>query len=207
MWAVLVIFDYTFMNTPLKIGITGGIGSGKSFVCNLFNSLGAPIYQADDRAKWLMHNNPTIKRAVVRLFGKKAYVNQQLNRKHISSIAFSNIDLLQQLNKVVHPQVSKDFLNWTLTQQSPYIIKEAALLFESGTYLELDAIVTINAPKNERIKRTMLRDKTTKEAVLKRIDNQMSDEVKLLNADFIIENDGITPLLPQIMHLHRLWTS
>lgn len=195
------------MKTPLKIGITGGIGSGKSFVCNLFNSLGAPIYQADDRAKWLMHNNPTIKRAVVRLFGKKAYVNQQLNRKHISSIAFSNIDLLQQLNKVVHPQVSKDFLTWTQTQEFPYIIKEAALLFESGTYLELDAIITVNAPKNERIKRTILRDKSTKEAVLKRMNSQMLDDVKLENADFVIENDGSTPLLPQIMHLHRLWTS
>jgi dephospho-CoA kinase len=195
------------MNTPLKIGVTGGIGSGKSLICGLFHKLGAPIYQADDRAKWLMHNNQKIKRAVIRLFGEEAYLNNELNRPHISAIAFSNIDLLQQLNKVVHPQVSKDFFTWSAAQQFPYIIKEAALLFESGTYMELDAIVTINAPKSERIRRTVLRDKSTKDAVIKRINSQMPDEIKIANADFCIDNDGLTPLLPQVMHLHKLWIS
>lgn len=193
------------MAHPLKIGITGGIGSGKTTITKLFEHLGVPIYLADERAKWLMHNNFSIINKVNELFSPMAYINGELNRPHIAAMAFSNKKLIKQLNEIVHPAVANDFNEWVSAQTTPYIIKEAALLFESGSYLELDAIVTVAAPLEVRVKRTMQRDNIGKEAVMKRIKNQLPDEVKSSAADYIINNNGNIPLLPQVLELDAIW--
>lgn len=193
------------MRSPLKIGITGGIGSGKTTVSNLFSRMGIPVYSSDDRAKWLMNNNHNIITKVNELFGPDSYINNELNRQHISAQAFTSKHLIEELNRVVHPAVFADFDNWVAEQAAPYILKEAALLFESGSYLGLDAVITVDAPRAVRIDRTMLRDHVSREAVIKRIENQMSDQIKNNAADFVIVNDGAEPLLPQVLTLHRLW--
>lgn len=193
------------MSRPLTIGITGGIGSGKTTVSKLFAKLNAPIYMADERAKWLMHHDQSIIRKVNELFSPMAYINGELNRPHIAAMAYTNKTLIQQLNQIVHPAVFDDFHNWIAKQQSPYILKEAALLFESGSYLALDAIVSVVAPIEIRIERTIKRDGISRKAVLHRIKNQLPDEVKCSAADYLITNNGTTPLLPQVLQLHQLW--
>lgn len=194
------------MGIPLKIGITGGIGSGKTTVVRVFEKLNIPVYVADERAKWLMHNDRTIINKVNELFSPMAYVNGELNRPHIAAMVFSNKKLIKALNEIVHPAVFNDFDQWVKLQKSPYILKEAALLFESGSYKELDAIVAIGAQMDIRIERTMNRDKLSREAVLNRIKNQLPDEVKCSAADYVINNNGNTPLLPQVIQLHELWS-
>jgi dephospho-CoA kinase len=195
------------MTSPLKIGITGGIGSGKTTVSNLFSHLGIPVYSSDDRARWLMNNNRSIIAKVNELFGPGSYVNNELNRQHISAQAFSNQKLIEELNQVVHPAVFADFDEWVASQSAPYILKEAALLFESNSYLGLDAIITVDAPLQVRIERTMQRDHVSEEAVMKRINNQMPDKAKREAADYVIINDSSEPLLPQVLTLHDLWTA
>ncbi|MCC7533433.1 MAG: dephospho-CoA kinase [Bacteroidia bacterium] len=193
------------MNKPLKIGITGGIGSGKTTVTKIFEHLAIPVYQADERAKWLMQNNTEIRKNVIAIFGKNAYQNNTLNRKHIAAIAFTNKDAINALNQIVHPIVFHDFFEWYNQQKCTYIIKEAALLFESKSYLDLDAIVTIDAPMEVRISRTIHRDNIDRESVINRIKNQLPDDIKNAAADYIILNDGKTPLLPQVLLLDQIW--
>lgn len=193
------------MSRPLKIGITGGIGSGKTTVTEVFKHIGIPIYLADDRAKWLMNNDSKLIKKITTLFGKEAYQDGVLNRKHLAQMVFSNKTLITKLNQVTHPAVFRDFDNWVIKQQAPYVIKEAALLFESGSYLDLDAIITVDAPIELRISRTVRRDQVTEEDVMARIKNQLPDEVKRNAADYLITNDGTTPLLPQILHLNQIW--
>lgn len=195
------------MKLPLKIGITGGIGSGKSTICNIFAQLGVPVYNADEMAKWLMQHQPALQQAIKKIFGTKAYVtNDTLNRAHIAKLAFANPNMLKQLNAVVHPAVLTHFNDWASKQQNNYIVKEAALMFESNSFLDVDAIVTISAPEALRIKRTIARDQTDKQSVMKRIKNQMPEELKIKLADFVITNNETVPLLPQIMRLHGLWS-
>lgn len=194
-------------NRALKIGITGGIGSGKTTVSRLFNQLGVPLYVADDRARWLMNNDPKIIQRINKLFGPEAYINGELNRPYLSAKVFGNATLITKLNQVVHPAVFADFDQWVANQHCAYILKEAALLFESGSYLDLDAIITVDAPLETRISRTMKRDGVNREAVLKRIGNQFPDKLKRDAADFVLLNDGAEPLLPQVLFLHHLWTS
>ena len=193
------------MNKPIKIGITGGIGSGKTHVAQIFMKMGVPIYFADDRAKWLMNNNVTIVKKVQQLFGSNAYKNASLNRAYIANKIFKNKFLLEKLNSIVHPEVSADFKKWVDSQKAPYVIKEAALLIESGSYKDLDAILTIDAPLEVRIKRAAYRDKQSKKEIEKRITNQLTNSIKVKVADFVINNDGYTPLLPQVIHLNTLW--
>jgi dephospho-CoA kinase len=194
------------MNNTLKIGITGGIGSGKTTVSKVFEQLGVPLYNSDERAKWLMNHNPIIVKKVTELFGEEAYQNNALNRAHVAKLAFSNKTLIEQLNSVVHPEVFKDFDNWIKAHAHyPYVLKEAALLFESNSYLTLDAMIVVDAPLEERINRVTKRDGITTDDVLKRISNQMPDEQKLAAADFIITNH-YEPLLPQVLFLHKLWS-
>lgn len=191
------------MRKPLKIGITGGIGSGKTTTTQLFKQLGAPVYLADERARWLMNNTPQIINKVKKVFGKNAYKDHELNRTHIAAMAFKDKHLINQLNHIVHPAVFKDFDVWMQQQTFPYVIKEAALLFESGSYLDLDAIISVFAPADVRIKRTILRDHTNRDAVINRMKNQMDDEDKARSADYIILNDGEELLLPQVLNLHH----
>ncbi len=191
----------------LKIGITGSIGSGKSIVCKIFEQLGVPIYNADERAKLLMISNAEIIEKVKLLFGHESYSETgDLNRKHISNIAFNNKDLLTQLNQTVHPIVFKDFENWILEKEQlniKYIIKEAALMFETDSYKKLDKFIVVTAPMELRISRTMQRDSILKEQVLSRMNNQLSQEEKLAKADYEIINDEQTSLIEQVFTLHQ----
>ncbi len=187
-----------------KIGITGGIGSGKTTVCKIFETLGIPIYYADDRAKALMVQSESIRSQIKEVFGEAAYLeNGMLHRAHIAGIAFSNPDKLSQLNAIVHPAVAQDAADWQATQTTPYTLKEAALLFESGSYRALDAIITVYAPKALRLKRVMQRDGADEAAVLNRMNKQMPDMDKLNLADFVITNTGEEPLIPQVLRIHQ----
>ena len=189
----------------LKIGITGGIGSGKTTVCRIFESFNVPIYYADDRAKWLMVNNEFLINGIQQLFGNEAYFDDgTLNRNHISTIAFKNSSKLLELNALVHPFVIKDSEIWYNSLKNiPYAIKEAALLIESGGYKQLDQLIVVTAPLEERIRRVMLRDSAEREAVEARIAKQMPEAEKVALADFIIENDGTKLLIPQVLAIHH----
>ncbi len=188
----------------LKVGITGGMGSGKTTVCNIFETLGIPVYYADDRAKYLMTNDEELRQKIKSIFGAEAYQKDwKLNRKYISDIAFHEPKKLKMLNDAVHPAVLKDSELWHNSQKNvPYTLKEAALLFETGSYKKLDKLITVVAPLEVRIKRIMERDKTTKEAILARIANQWSDEEKLAQSDWVIYNDGNHGLIKQVLKIH-----
>jgi dephospho-CoA kinase len=191
----------------LKVGITGGIGSGKTTVSKIFESIGIPVYYADDRAKALMTGDRMVKRKIIDLFGVEAYFrNGRLNRKYISSIVFEDKSKLEALNGIVHPSVALDGKKWFDVQVSknfPYAIKEAALLIESGSYKELDHLILVSAPLDIRIKRVVKRDKTNIKAVEARISKQMPDEQKKPYCNLQIINDGNTPLIPQVIKIHQ----
>jgi dephospho-CoA kinase len=189
----------------LKVGITGGIGSGKTTVCRIFESLGIPVYYADDRAKQLMVEDEVLRGQIQNLFGAEAYLpDGNLNRQYIASQAFSQPHLLQRLNALVHPAVAKDSLAWHEQQSGvPYTLKEAALLYESGSDQSLDKIITVTAPEALRIQRVMQRDGSDEAAVRARIDKQMPEEEKVKRADYVIYNDGKQLLLPQIQRIHQ----
>ena len=186
------------------LGITGGIGSGKTTVCKIFETLGIPVYYADERAKYLMSHDPKLIAGITELFGQEAFLEPQvLNRAHIAQIAFNDKEKLNQLNALVHPAVAQDGLNWQAAQQNvPYTLKEAALLFESGSYRTLDKIIVVAAPLELRIQRVMARDGAKREEVEARISKQMPEEVKVSLADFIVNNDGVHALIPQVMAIH-----
>ena len=187
----------------MVVGVTGGIGSGKSFVCRVFESLGVPVYYADDRAKDLYHENEGLKREVIDLFGPDAYVAGRLNRAHLSDLVFNDSDLLAKLNQLVHPLVKQDFEDWLAKQSSAYVIKEAAILIESGAYKEVDQIVVIDAPEDVRIARVMHRDGVEEEKVRERISKQFSSEKRNEYANYLIINDGRNPVIPQVIELDR----
>lgn len=190
---------------PLKVGITGGIGSGKSTVCKIFEILKIPIYYADDRAKALMVTNPTLIAGIKKIFGVEAYLpNGSLNRQHIAQIAFSDKGKLAQLNGLVHPAVHADGSAWTKAQIGvPYTLKEAALHFESGGYKLFDKTITVFAPKAIRLQRVLQRDKTTTAAIEARMNKQMPEEEKIKLADFVIYNDGSQSLIRQVLAIHK----
>lgn len=191
----------------IKVGITGGIGSGKTTICKVFQSLGIPIYQADDAAKWLMQNNAELITAIKQAFGEEVYKEQnQLNRQQLAAIVFNNADALKKLNSLVHPAVHQHSETWMKEQAAnkvPYTLKEAALIFESGSYKLLDKVITVFAPQHIRLQRVVKRDKSTPEQVLARMEKQMSEIEKINLADYIIINDGEEMLLPQIYSIHQ----
>lgn len=192
----------------IKLGITGGIGSGKSTVCEIFKSMGIPVYSADDRAKRLMSEDAKLINEIKSLFGEEAYSDAgELNRPFIASLVFNNEEKLKALNALVHPAVFRDFRDWASKQNAPYVIKEAALMFESESYKDLDLVATVSAPVELRIQRCIERDKSTREEVLARMNKQWSEEQRTEAADFIIMNDGTTALIPQVMKLHHQLTS
>ncbi len=187
-----------------KIGITGNIGSGKSTVSKIFQVLGIPVYDADSRAKWLMTNDNNLIIQIKQIFGNEAYFNDNsLNRKHISDIAFVNKSKLNELNSAVHPAVAQDFKNWSDNQNSDYILKEAALLIESKSYLDLDELVLVKCPLETRIQRTMSRDGVDRSSVEARINNQMSEEDKVPYSNYIINNDGNELVITQVLKIHH----
>jgi dephospho-CoA kinase len=188
----------------LKIGITGGIGAGKTIVSNLFKTLGAPVYNADQAARRLMESSTEIITSIKKLFGDNAYLPEgKLNNQYLSSIVFSNKELLEQLNAIVHPATIEDADKWMQQQHAPYVIKEAALMYESTAFHYLDAIVLVYAPVSLRILRTTKRDHAKREEVLKRINQQMDENIKMLLADYIIYNDEQQMIIPQVLELHR----
>lgn len=170
------------------VGLTGGIGSGKTTVAKFFYELGVPIYIADLEAKKLMLINTELKEKIIGLLGDEAYLDNELNRSYISNKVFNNKELLQELNSLVHPAVAKDFELWYKKQETAYVIKESAILFESGSYKNCDIIITVTAPLEERISRVVIRDNISKENVKARIKNQMSDDDKIAQSDFVINN-------------------
>ncbi len=189
----------------LKVGITGGIGSGKTLVCELFRTLGIPIYNSDLRAKYLMKNNPEVKKQLIGAFGNIYTSAGELDKEKIARIIFSDKTKLQIMNSIVHPAVEKDFEQWAEKQKSPYVIKESALIFESGNHKKLDFTIEVFAPLEERISRTIARDKKTAAQIRKRINSQMDEKKKIAMADFIIINDKFTPILPQVLNLHKFF--
>jgi len=187
----------------LKIGITGGIGSGKTTVAKVFEVLGIPVYYADEAAKEIMHKNEPLKQQLIFYFGKDTYVDGKLNRKHLSSIVFADKEKLELLNSLVHPVTIADAEQWFKQQQSPYVLKEAALLFESGAAEGLDYVIGVTAPSAIRIKRVMDRDGVTADEVKKRMLNQIEETIKIRLCDFIIYNDEQQMILPQVLKLHE----
>lgn len=187
-----------------KIGITGGIGSGKTTVCKLFENLNVPVYYADERAKYIINNDLSIKNKIIHLFGEDIYNENGLDRKKLALIVFNNKLKLNQLNNVIHPEINIDFLDWSLDHfESPYILKEAALLFETGSYKQLDKVITVFCPLNLRIQRVLNRDKVTELEVKSRMKNQWNDEVKIRIADFVVTNFDEVSLTTQVLFLHK----
>jgi len=189
----------------LKVGITGGIGSGKTIVSNIFHVLGIPLYNADERAKWILANDPVVKEGLIKIFGESAFDHGILNRPFISQQVFNDKAKLELLNALVHPQVAADFKHWLIGKETyPYVLKEAALLYEAGSYKDLDTIIVVSSPLELRIKRILERDThRTEEDIKKIMKEQMDEEEKLSRADYIIYNDEKNMLVPQIMQLHE----
>jgi len=191
---------------PLQIGITGGIGSGKSMVCKIFGCLGIPVYDADSRAKSIMTTDGILVEQIKKEFGSLSYdADGGLNRSFLSSAVFSNAEKLKKLNELVHPRVALDGDQWTAEQiGKKYVVREAALLFESGSYKKMDKIIVVTAPEPLRVKRVLVRDKQrTEEEVLKIIRNQIKEEEKVKKADFVLRNDETELLVPQVINLHQ----
>ncbi|MGV8994394.1 MAG: dephospho-CoA kinase [Flavobacterium sp.] len=180
------------------IGLTGGIGSGKSTVARYINSKGIPVYIADDEAR-LLTDSVEVKDKIVATFGDKILNNGILDRKILSEIVFNNAENLQKLNSIIHPAVREHFINWLkLHQNNAYVVKEAAILFESGSYKDCDIIISVEAPQEVRIERVMLRDGTSREAVEARMRNQWSDEMRAEKSDFVIVNTDLKEMEAQV---------
>ncbi len=186
-----------------KIGLTGGIGCGKSTVAAVFELLGIPVYYADDASKRLMNEDADLKSKIKNTFGENAYTHAELNRKFLAEQVFNHPEKLNLLNSFVHPATLKDAANWMNKQQAPYVIKEAALIFESGAYKDLDFVIGVAAPLELRIKRAMERDHSTREDVMARICKQMDEDEKLRLCKYVIVNDEQQMILPQILALHK----
>ena len=189
----------------LKVGVTGGIGSGKSTVSRFFSALGVPVYDSDQRAKSLMQYDDSIRSKIKIEFGDNAYHKNELNRSYLAEIVFKNESKLKQLNAIVHPVVKTDFINW-LSQNSnaKLIIKEAAIMIESGAYKDLDKLIVVNANRTQKIKWIKQRDQLSLEDIENRIQNQLSDEIRNQYADFIIENNsGKMELKQQVLSIYN----
>ncbi|MFC6996694.1 dephospho-CoA kinase [Rufibacter roseus] len=190
----------------LKIGITGGIGSGKSIVCRCFQLLGVPVYDSDSRAKWVMNHDPELRESLIQTFGPDTFDgNQHLNRAYLAQKVFHNAEELAKLNGLVHPQVRKDFYKWLERHTAaPYVLKEAALMFESNAYKQVDYVLTVSAPIQLRLTRTLQRDthRTTAdiEAIMAK---QLSEEERTSRAQFVLYNNDEQLVLPQVEALHQ----
>jgi dephospho-CoA kinase len=187
----------------IKVGITGGIGSGKSTVAKVFEVLGIPVYYADDAAKRLMNEDDNLKQKIQALFGEAVYKNGLLDRKQLAAIVFNAPKKLSLLNSVVHPVTIADAEQWMLHQTTPYAIKEAALIFESGAQQQLDYVIGVYAPAPLRIQRSMQRDGITRDEVIARMNKQIDDNIKMRLCNFVITNDEQELLIPQVIALHQ----
>jgi len=194
------------MTRPLHVGITGGIGSGKSLVSKIFSNLGVPVYDADSRARLLMTSDAVLINEIRKTFGDQSYSDDgKLNRDYVSKIVFNDAVKLAALNGLVHPAVARDYIRWSEENKShPYLVKEAALLFEAGSYKTLDKIIVVQAPEELRIARVQKRDPHRDMQKIKDIiRSQMAEEEKLKRADFIVKNDESELVIPQVLALHQ----
>lgn len=184
------------------VGLTGGIGSGKSTAARMFADLGVPVYNSDLEAKQLMHTSINVKEQIINLLGKDTYVNNVLNREYIAQKVFADASLLKRLNNIVHPAVRKHFLEWTKKQKTPYVIQESAIIFENENQDFYDYIILVTAPLEVKIDRILKRDNTTREKILSRMDNQWTDEKKEKMSDFKLINEDIVKLRLKIKEIH-----
>lgn len=185
------------------IGLTGGIGSGKSTILKEFQSFGIPVYIADDEAKALMNRSKVIRRKLIELFGKDAYLDNKLNKPYLSSKIFNDRSMLSKMNAIVHPKVAAHFKRWLKNQDSDYVIKEAAIIFENNLESHYNFIITVVADENSRIQRVMMRDNTSIEKVKSIIKNQLSDAEKIKKSDFVILNDDLVDAKKQALEIHK----
>ena len=187
----------------IVVGLTGGIGSGKTTVAKFFMEFGVPVYIADVEAKRLMNTSLRIKKKLIELFGEEAYEEKTLNRAFIASQIFNNSDLLAKMNAIVHPEVAKDFKKWLKMQKSDYVIKEAAIIFEHNKQSEYDYVITVTASMENRLKRLIERDNTTKNKIMDIVNNQMPDEEKIKKSDFVIVNDDLSETQKSVFKTHK----
>jgi dephospho-CoA kinase len=187
----------------LKVAITGGIGSGKSLVCQVFKTLGIPIFNSDAVSNQLVEHDTGVKASIIKLFGKEAYINNNYNRKYIAHIVFNQAEKLKALNELIHPKAIEAAKQWFEKQQTPYAIKEAAILFESKAEQDIDIIIGVTAPEQIRIERVMQRIGCSKNEVIKRMQQQMPQEEKMKKCNYIIHNDNVTALIPQVLQIHE----
>lgn len=187
----------------LKVGITGGIGSGKSTVSKIFELLNVPVYYADEASKRLYTSDKNLMANIKKNFGEEVYTNDQLNRSRLAAMVFNDPEKLALLNSIVHPPTIKDAADWMQQQTAPYIIKEAALIFESGSSAGLDLVIGVYAPKHIRIQRVMERDSISRDDVLNRMNRQIDEELKMKLCDFVIQNNELMLVLPQVLELHE----
>lgn len=191
----------------LKVGLTGGIGSGKSTVAQIFEVLGIPVYNADKEARRMMNEDPELKKKIIEEFGSEAYLNNNLNRSYISSIVFNDTAKLELLNSLVHPATKIDGERWMQKQTTTYAVHEAALIFEAGVNERLDYVIGVFAPEELRIQRTMQRDNVSRKEVLKRMRKQLDEDEKMKRCDFVVTNDEQQLLIPQVLELHKKLTA
>ena len=189
----------------INVGLTGGIGAGKTLVSKMFSVLGVPVYNSDQKAKWLMTHSESVKKQIKETFGEIAYLwDGHLNRDYLASIVFNHPDKLNILNSIVHPVLWQDAMKWSQSHaDKPYTIHEAAILFETGGYKLMDYNLMIFAPVEERIRRTMDRDKIDRQSVIARMDKQMPEEKKLELVDYTIYNDNTKSLIHQVVKIHN----
>lgn len=187
----------------IKVGVTGGMGSGKSTVCSVFELLGIPVYYADDRAKQLMSTDALLVKAITQAFGQNSYIHGQLNRAYLAEKVFGNEHEVSRLNALVHPAVQRDFELWAEQQLRPYVIKEAALIYEAGSDRYLDKVIVVTADEEERVTRIMNRDKVTRESVLSRMKHQWPQSELVSRADFLVDNGGARLVIPQVLEIHE----
>jgi len=187
----------------MRLGITGGIGSGKTIVCRLFSILGVPVFSADEVAGSVMENNHSIIDLINSAVGKNVYKNGKLQRSELASLIFNNKNLLEKINSIVHPEVFRNFNEWVKTQDFPYVIMEAAILFESGADKYVDRILTVVAPEQERIRRVVERNKVSEREVIERIRNQYDEKFLTDRSDYIINNSGNNLIIPEVIRIHE----
>tara|TARA_B100001113_G_scaffold175582_1_gene143864 strand:+ start:3434 stop:4012 length:579 start_codon:yes stop_codon:yes gene_type:complete len=186
-----------------KVAVTGGIGAGKTTVSNLFEKIGIPVFNSDEIAKELMHNDKQLKSDIIKAFGNESYINNELNRAYLSDIVFNDETLLNKINSIVHPQVGKEFNQWLLNQQSKYIIYESAIIFENNSEDLFDKIICVIAPEEDVISRVMKRNSFSRDKVISIISNQLPDQVKINKADYIIENINKSDLTDRVLEIHN----
>lgn len=189
--------------SALQVGLTGGIGTGKTTIAKVFESMGIPVLEADGLAKRLMQDDPELRQTISHTFGSSVYENEVLQSKVLADIVFKDKGKLNRLNALVHPKVIEYGRSWLESRQTPYAIKEAAILIESGSYTDLDLIIGVRAPLEIRIQRTMQRDRITRELVMERMANQMDNDEKMKYCTYVIENDGQQSVIDQCIQIHQ----